>query len=201
MYLGDATSGNFTLGSGVILSFQLSAAGQTYFAATNLSNLFFGADLSAIQNVLAGMSIFSNGAFKLANAQWDDSSLPSVLTLTITPQAAGIQYAVTAIAAAIADTLNNYFGNVGNATFTPIGLPGTGTQTIVQPVASAITLNPLTLATEDWNLLTSGFSSIWNSATGNDGTAGGTPKPTSTFPWKWVLLGIGGLVLIILVVE
>jgi hypothetical protein len=168
----------------VYLSFQLSAAGQTYFAATNVANLGAGADLSAIEMVLAGMSIFSGGDFTLANAQWDNASLPSVLTLTVTPQAGGAQYQVTAIAATIADTLNNYFGNVGAATFTPVGMPGTGTITTAQAVASSLTLNPSTILSSDIALLTGGTAAAAAAATA-------TPSPSTTTTgtsfWVWLL--------------
>jgi len=175
---------NFVPGSSVNLSFQLSGPAQAYFSSPSLLSFFTGGYLATIQGVVSGMSVFSSGEYTLNNAQWDNSTLPSVLTLTVTAGPAGAQYAQTAIAAAIADTLNNYYNNVGTVPFTPVGMAGAGTVSVPSAVASAVTLNPVTLVTSDLNLLTTG--SMNPSAAPPSFPA---PLPT----WVWILAGAGVL--------
>lgn len=195
-YLGASAGATFPSGA-VNLSFSLSAAGQAYFAATNLANLGAGADLSAVQSVLAGMSIFSNGQFTLAGVQWDNPSLPSALTVTLTANASGAGYQQSAIAASIADTLSNYFGNIGGATFSPIGFPGAGTITPAQAIASTINLNPFSSA----NLNTD--AQAVENILGIGGGAGGgnTPTASGVPTWVWVALAGLGIVVVVAVVA
>jgi len=177
---------NFVPGSSVNLSFQLSGPAQAYFSSPILLSSFTGGFLATIQGVVSGMSVFSSGEYTLNNAQWDNSTLPSVLTLTVTAGPDGAQYAQTAIAAAIADTLNNYYNNVGTVPFTPVGMAGAGTVSPLSAVASAVTLNPVTLLTADWNLLT----------TGSMNPSAAPPPPGSPAPlptWVWILAGAGVL--------
>ena len=181
--LGSLGDSPLTIGESINLSFQLNAAGQTYFAATNLANLGLGADLSAIESTLEGWSLFANGVFNLANAQWDNPTTPSVLTLTLTVGSGGPMYALSGIGAAVADMLNNYFGNIGGATFTYVGAPGTGTQTVAQAVASNLTVNPVVLAQTAAQALSN-----------PNAPHAPPPAPTPSLPtWFWWVAGAGAL--------
>jgi hypothetical protein len=171
--LGQTAATTFTAGQQVSLQFSLDTLASVYF--------YFSSNVSNIQNVLASWSPFASGAFVMQSVSVDDPSAPSVLTVTFMTGANAPQYTYGLLAQSIATVINASI----TGTVSPMNL-GAGLASAQSPTAAAIqalTIDPLTLAKEDLNLLTGG-------------SINPAPSTTSTFPWGMTLLVIAALALV-----
>jgi hypothetical protein len=178
MYLGQTASTQFTPGSTASLSFSVSLAAGVQINA---------ASLSSIQSMLAAWAPFASGAFTLQNLQLDNPLTPSSLTITFSVGAAGAQYTYGLLSQSIATMINSslLLGTVAPAGLGPGLAPAPST---LSAVVNSWTLDPNTLLAS-WANLFSGGSGV------------PPPGPNNSFPWGWVLLGVGGLVAIYFLVE
>ena len=171
--LGQTATTQFVAGQTVSLTFSVSLGAASVFQGLEL-----GAGLGDIQQTLAEWAPFANGNFTNLSVAFDNPVLPTVLTVTFTVGQGGTQYEYGLLAQSIATEINT---GIPWGSVQPLGLgPGLGSPSVAGSVAQSWTLNPVTLAQEDLNLLTGGSLT----------PTGSTPLPG----WVWAA-GIGALLL------